>query len=150
MTLAPRLSGLIIDEAPFAPLMGLPIGTGSSRVVLAYKDHPDLVIKVGYRHAQSGNWTEWNLWHQIENNRTLAPLFGECVAMSASGKFLVMEKLDNLTDEQAAARLCPLWVTDKKPSAFGINQAGKIKLRDYGQLALGLALASFPGQPVPK
>ena len=150
MASAPPLTGLILDDGLFAPLMGLPIGTGSSRVVLTYQGHPELVIKVGYRHAQGGNWTEWNLWNQIKDEETLTPLFGECVAMSASGKFLVMEMLRDLTDEQAAARLCPPWVTDKKRSAFGINQAGEIKLRDYGQLALGFFLSKYPSEPAPK
>ncbi|MGX7345455.1 hypothetical protein ACWM9A_06135 [Acetobacter pasteurianus] len=108
------------------------------------------MIKVDYRHAQSRNWTEWNPWNQIKSNQELAPLFGECVAMSASGKFLVMEKLDDLTEQQVAKRLCPPWVTDKKLSAFGSNKVGEIKLRDYGQLTLGLFLAQFPGQPIPK
>lgn len=144
------LTGLILDDSLFAPLMGSPIGTGFSRVVLTYQGYPDLVIKVGYRHAQAGNWTEWNLWNQIKDEEALAPLFGECVAMSASGRFLVMEKLEDLTDEQAAERLCPPWVTDRKRSAFGINKAGEIKLRDYGHLALGFFLSKFPGEPAPK
>ena len=150
MASSPPLAGLILDEGLFAPLMGLPVGTGSSRVVLTYEGQANLVIKVGFRHAQGANWTEWNLWHQIKDEPTLAPLFGECVAMSGTGKYLVMERLNDLNDQQAPARLCPPWVTDKKRSAFGVNQAGEIKLRDYGQLALGFFLSKFPGQPAPK
>lgn len=150
MVSATPLTGIILDDSVFAPLMGAPVGTGSTRVALAYQDHPDLVIKVGFRHAQSGNWTEWNLWHQIKDQVTLAPLFGECFAMSANGRFLVMERLDDLTNDKATKRLCPPWVTDRKRSAFGINQKGEIKLRDYGQLALGFFLSKFPGEAAPQ
>lgn len=150
MTSLSPLTGLILDDNLFAPLMSLPLGTGSSRVVLACGGYPDVVIKVGYRHAQGANWTEWNLWHQIKDEEAMAPLFGECFAMSANGKFLVMERLNDLTDEQAPTRLCPPWVTDKKRSAFGVNRAGAIKLRDYGQLATGFFLSKFPGEAAPK
>lgn len=149
MGTAPPLSGMILDDGLFASLMGLTVGTGSSRVVLEYVGQPDRVIKVGYRNPPIANWTEWNLWLQVENDPTLASVFGRCFAMSASGKFLVMERLTDLTDAQAANRLCPPWVTDKKRTAFGVNAAGDVKLRDYNQLALGSFLSRIPLHRLP-
>ncbi|WP_373928417.1 hypothetical protein QTN93_14875 [Sphingomonas aerolata] len=140
---------MILEDGLFPPLMGSPVGTGSSRVVLEYFGQPDCVIKVGYRNPPIANWTEWNLWLQVENDPALAPVFGRCLAISASGKFLVMERLNDLTDAQAAKRLCPPWVTDKKRTAFGVNAAGDVKLRDYNQLALGSFLSGIPLQLMP-
>ena len=63
--------------------------------------------------------------------------------MSASGKYLVMERLGDLKDDQSRERRAPPWVTDKKRSAFGVNATNEIKLRDYGQLALGFFRRNF-------
>ena len=53
-----------------------------------------------------------------------------------------MERLDDLTtDAQRGARRYPVWTTDTKRSAFGVNAAGEVKMRDYGLLVLGQTLA---------
>jgi hypothetical protein len=144
MATNPPLSGLSNDEGAFAMAAGLVLGTGSARVVTEYIGHPGLVIKVSFRPTFASNWKEWLLWNQIEDEQPLAAIFGKCVAMSVSGKYLVMERLDDLNTAQAAQRFCPPWITDRKPSAFGLNAAGEVKLRDYAQQVLGFFLAQFP------
>lgn len=146
MATRPPLSGIVFDEGLFGPLMGPVIGAGSSRIVVDYQGVPDLVIKVSYRPAPVSNWAEWNLWLQIQNEAVLASAFGACQAISASGKYLVMERLDNLNPQQVALRRCPPWITDRKPPAFGVNAKGEVKLRDYNHQSYGSFLSQLPLQ----
>ena len=101
----------------------------------------------------ASNWTEWNLWNQVAETH-LTNVMGRCFAISESGQYLVMERLDDLKpNDKENPVSCPSWVTDRKPSAFGLSANGQIKLRDYGQvtlpsgrgqLATGAALAAAP------
>lgn len=85
------------------------------------------------------------LWLQIRDEPAIAALFGECVAVSASGKYLIMERLDDPTGPPPqGVRKYPSWLTDIKPSAFGVNAAGYFKVRDYNKLKLGFWLAEAP------
>ena len=63
MATARPLSGMIIDEAVFAPLMGLVIGSGSARITLEYVGQPELVIR----------WLPPCSWKQLDRVEPLAP-----------------------------------------------------------------------------
>lgn len=131
------LSGLVHDVDVF-PLLGTEIKSGSSRKVYEYKGEPDLVIKEHGNQPHMQNFTEWFIWIQIQGN-TIADSFGMCHAMSTSGRYLVMERLDDLNSTDSLIAF-PAWVTDRTPDALGRNSNGDIKIRDYGNLCLGRVL----------
>jgi len=144
MATNPPLSGIVLDELQFLGILGIPLGTGWSRVVVEALGYPDSVVKISYRPGNLANWTEWHLWQQIRSEANLAPLFGECRAISVTGKYLLMERLDSLTGTPTPTRVAPPWLTDRKPNAFGANAAGQVKIRDYAAVNLGSALAIPP------
>jgi hypothetical protein len=78
-------------------------------------------------------------------------LFGRCVAISQTGRFLIMERLDDLTADQLQLRPpVPAWFTDRKPSAWGAPpNSHTVKIRDYGTLALSRCLPRAPLEPLP-
>ena len=91
----------------------------------------------------TSNRTEWFIWNEIENEPGVAATLGRCDAMSTSGRFLIMERLDDLTTpEERTLRRYPDWTTDHKTNAFGVNAKGEVKVRDYGMVTLGQTLAS--------
>jgi hypothetical protein len=87
---------------------------------------------------------EWIVWGALQKmrediagnvpNDELWQLFAECFAISASGRFLAMERLQPLTSaSQLRMSLYPDWLNDKKGSAFGTSKTdGRIKVMDYG------------------
>jgi hypothetical protein len=96
---------------------------------------------VGKTAPHSPNLTEWLIWKQVEDQPQLAAVLGRCVAISVSGRYLIMERLDDLTtDAQRAERRYPAWTTDHKANAFGVDAAGVVKIRDYGFVTLGQTL----------
>lgn len=144
------LDGMVLDDAAFQALLGKQIGNhGSARDVFEHLKDDGLVIKVSKLSSHFANWTEWMLWLQIRDEAAIKSLFGECVAVSASGKYLIMERLDDPVETLPKdARTYSSWLTDIKASAFGVNAAGAFKLRDYNKPNLGFWLAGAPMRSV--
>jgi hypothetical protein len=124
------------DDAQFAAL--IPEGTspfpgGSTRTVYPIPGHQDLVLKVAKNGSNAANWVEAVIyWHLTDNSQ-----FGEVVSISESGKYLVMERLDDLPADGAATQKIPTWWTDRKRENFGRSTStGAIKIRDYAQVNL--------------
>ncbi|MDN7352050.1 hypothetical protein [Acetobacter senegalensis] len=131
------LSGLVHDADVFR-LLGPEIGRGSSRKVYEYRGESDLVIKEHGHQPHMQNFTEWFIWIQIAGT-PIAGSFGVCHAMSTSGRYLVMERLDDLSATDPLITF-PRWTTDNKHSAQGRNGNGDVKIRDYGNVRLGSVL----------
>jgi hypothetical protein len=86
------------------------------------------------------NIKEFSVWGSIRRG-PYKDASGEVVAISESGKYLVMEKLVNIDQsEHHATPSLPDWVDDLKPINFGKTDAGRIKTRDYGLADVSPAL----------
>lgn len=63
------------------------------------------------------------------------------MAISRSGKYLVMERLDDLPRNGAAGQQAPNWWTDRKSKNFGgLPLSGAVKIRDYALVNLNLGV----------
>ncbi|MFJ6024260.1 hypothetical protein ACIQC9_06655 [Brevundimonas sp. NPDC092305] len=137
------------DES-FEALKGAPVGSpGNFRAAYEVKGHPGWIIKESLK-SHEANWTEFIVFRSLENESVQA-LFGHVLAISRTGRFLIMERLDNLTNQQVDQRPPPpFWLTDRKISGWGAAPTtGVIKIRDYGTLALGRTLGSAPTTALP-
>ena len=143
------VTGLQADQT-LAGLCGQVIGTGSTRNVYEYVGEPDWVIKAYHRPATppSSNFIEWTICGAVKGTQ-FEPLFGQCFAFSETGRFLVMEKLNDIPKGfQGARPRVPDWLHDLKVTAFGLNANGEVKCRDYGQVDIGATLGSAGTKPV--
>ena len=129
-------------DALFASLLAsdaAPIGTGTSRDAFAIDGHLDKVLKVA-KGSNAGNWTEFVVFHALDNNT----LFGRILSISQSGKYLVMERLDDVPKGLQLPEV-PSWWTDRKRANFGLSCNKTIKLRDYALITIGTgALVPMP------
>lgn len=125
------------------------IGGGTTREVFKSK-MPGMIIKRSKPVQVNGelfsfpgsNMREFSVWNAVRQGE-YRELFGEVFAISESGKFLMMETLVDLRKEQwTETPSLPDWASDLKPSNFGINNDGVIKLRDYGMCDISKALNS--------
>lgn len=122
------------DDA-FAKLLGSCIGgTGApgARTVYAVKGDPDVVIKEADNPA--ANRIEARVWDAIRGT-TWESDFGRVISISDSGRFLMMERLNDITRQDAAhTPTLPIWLTDVWWPNMGRNAEGKIKIRDYASI----------------
>ena len=122
------------------------LGEGTSRVVYAVVGHDDLAIKESNGSLHLENIIEWIVWNAVEKmqtdglsnspNHDLVKMFAKTYSISQSGRFLVMERLnrgraDAITANDIFKNSWPDWLNDKKPSAFGRDDAGNIRVLDY-------------------
>lgn len=137
----------LIEDQQLADLIdfGDEVGKGTTRKVYGVKGAPDLVIKESYQPFHHGNFVEWIVWQAVqkmagdiignERNPELHGLFAQALAISHSGKFLLMERLHPLDDfPPDVTRKFPGWLNDRKPSAFGLAENGQIKVMDYAMV----------------
>jgi hypothetical protein len=134
----------MIDDRKAQALVDAQIGRmGTGRIVYSHRTDPQLVIKEGRKKPYVQNWTEWLLYTNLDSAPHQQEVLGKVVDMSYSGRFLIMERLDDLaTAEQLSRRRYPAWHTDTKADAFGVNAAGDIRVRDFGHVSFGNVLAS--------
>ena len=110
---------------------GKKLGEGGSRVVYAIIGTRCLVLK-WRKFSSEGNMNEWRIWKEIEHSDR-ARLFARCYAISGDGRYLLMERLRDCNKTELKNRpKMPIWVTDRKRSAYGVANNGNIKLGDYG------------------
>lgn len=111
-----------------------PFGSGTARVAHRLKNDPDSIVKksIGPRHYS--NILEWTIWLGAVRHPELAAILGCCHCLSVSGQYLIMERLDDIDEEDyKLVPDVPVWFNDRKPSAFG-KRDGAIKVRDYGMV----------------
>jgi hypothetical protein len=124
-----------IDDETAEKLMIQPaIGSGTSREVFAVDGDENLVIKKIKTDYHGPNMIEWIVWCAIRDT-PISTLFGKCIQISKTGRYLLMERLGNLIQSEIAdIPKIPSWVNDRKLDAFGKSESGVIKLRDYGMI----------------
>lgn len=95
---------------------------GVHRTVYEALNDPDVVIKESKRTFPYANIVEWIIWSQVKET-SLKTLFAECLAISETGKYLVMERLKPITSsDYASIPKIPVWWTDPKPDGIGISR----------------------------
>ena len=108
------------------------IGRGTTRDVFEILEHADKVLKVMTRPSSYSNWAEVVVYHAATDKS----FFAEVHSWSLTGKFLVMERLDPVALKDMVGHQTPRFVNDRKPSNFGRDKSGKIKLLDFANLDL--------------
>lgn len=118
-----------------------PIGSGSSRKVFLAKDDPSVVIKKASNGNPGTNFTEWFIWNAVKDT-DLENLFGECLTISETGNFLIMEILNDIAHEDyKMIPELPIWIQDVQPTNIGKDKLGRYKIRDYAMVRIGEVLA---------
>jgi hypothetical protein len=131
--------GDVLPDALLEARIGRHIDKGSCRTVYVYEEDEGFVVKHATTAIPSDNVIEWSVWRLIRKT-SLAQSFGRIVAVSESGRLLVMERLDSITlSDYAMTPAVPAWLADVKPAAFGRSSSGLLKVRDYGSLKLDSA-----------
>ena len=70
------------------------------------------------------NFVEWLIWTWVKDTHW-RKAFGECHTKSASGRYLIMERLENLPDgSRIETPTLPSFVRDVWPNNFGVNPRG--------------------------
>lgn len=141
----PPLEGLKDDNAFINLLDNKSILSGTTREVYYTNDGSHFVIKKARRFT-APNITEWLIWHEVlkmeeKDILNFVPRpgfslkFGRCTAISETGRYLMMERLDDIPQEFSIVDdRFPLWLNDKKPDAFGVDAFGNVKVRDYATI----------------
>lgn len=131
-----------VAEAPdceFDAICGTQFASGMHRTVHNVIGHPDVVMKVAID-ATSANWHEYFISCALsERAGRVAEIVGSVKSISATGKYLIMERLPDC-DSAATDIFYPIWATDLKRSAFGKSATGSVQLRDFGTTKIGSVL----------
>lgn len=85
---------------------------------------------------------EFFVWNAVRSG-PWKDIFGEVLEISEDGKYLMMERLDDVSrDEYAQTPSVPDWANDLQPKNFGKSADGEIKVRDYAMCNISDALNS--------
>lgn len=117
-----------ISDCFFRILKDKEIGSGTSRKVYSIKGISGYVIKESQIPLVNQREEEF---FQRSKVVKVDRYLGAIVSISKSGKYLVMEFLKDI-DDQEITLTCPAELIDMKRSNFGKNKSGHIKMRDYG------------------
>ncbi|ELY1990300.1 hypothetical protein SL034_005448 [Vibrio harveyi] len=123
-------------------LIGNFIGSGSARDVYEVTGKPNLVIKVAKSNQQYGaNQKEASYYQQAQTaeNQAVLDVIGEVESISQTGKYLIMEHLSDITDDELVPVQVPSDLTDIKRPNYGYDTKGNVKMRDYGQTKVPLS-----------
>jgi hypothetical protein len=119
-----------IEDANAQSLVGQRIGGGGAREVFEVKNDSAAVIKVAAQYPLT-NFIEWLIWNWVRETHWRSA-FGECHTISPSGRYLIMERLDDVPESRKAETpTLPSFVGDVWANNFGVNATGVIKARDY-------------------
>jgi len=126
------------DDAQFSALISsavIPFFGGSTRTVYPIPGHDDKVLKVAKNGSNAANWAEAVIYQHVTDKS----LFGRVLSISQSGRFLVMERLDDVSPDEVTNLQIPPWWTDRKSTNFGRSScSGEVKIRDYALVNLNL------------
>jgi hypothetical protein len=138
----PIPEGFMKTDEEMEKLCGEQFATGTSRNAHEVIGNPDAVMKKMKLKTPAANFCEHLVWSSLQGT-TLEAEFGQILGLSESGNYLMMERLNDITEEEyKLTKDAPDWLKDVKFSAFGKNSKGEIKLRDYAMFDIGPALAS--------
>ncbi len=113
---------------------GRMIGCGRTREAYAVPSHADKIMKVSSASRYVNNWTEIVVYQNVTDNSFL----GRISAWSESGRFLIMERLDDVSRDEVTGLHVPGWWLDRDGDIKNIGRSltGQLKLRDYGSLSI--------------
>jgi hypothetical protein len=126
-------------DAEFEKLLGAPLSSGGARTAFNVPSNFDVVVKKVHVGFVGANVIEWIVWNAVRGSKW-ENVFGRCDAISSTGTYLMMERLNNLPDITKELPQTPDWVRDAWPNNFGINGKGEIKVRDYANIDFRSAL----------
>jgi hypothetical protein len=133
-----------IPDADAQLLVGQRIGGGGAREVFEVKNDPGAIIKVAAQYPFT-NFIEWLIWTWVRDTHW-RKAFGECHTISASGRYLIMERLENLPEgRKTDTPTLSSFVRDVWANNFGIDPAGVIKVRDYANISMTELVENVPG-----
>ena len=124
-------------DKEFENIRGEYFANGMTRVIHNVIGHPELVMKVSLDSGSTAaNWNEYLISSSLKDKtEPVAQLMANVEAISATGKYLIMERLQPLNGALRGNKY-PYWLTDRKPDAFGMTATGIVKICDYGNLNL--------------
>jgi hypothetical protein len=126
----------------FEDRLGPLIGAGSSRQVFEVLHDQNAVIKKIQHIYPGANFSELTIWNAMRSGKW-RDKFGEVMAISETGRYLIMERLDSLSaGEHRQTPSFPDWLSDLKPENVGKTKDGKFKVRDYAMTKLNGILNS--------
>jgi hypothetical protein len=141
-TRPPLPDGFLKTDAEMEKVCGKEFAGGTSRNAHDVIGNPDAVIKKMKLKSPAANFSEQLIWSSLQGT-DMEKEFGQILGISESGRYLMMERLSDLTEEEyKLVKYPPDWLKDVKISAYGKNSKGEIKLRDYGMFDIGPALAT--------
>jgi hypothetical protein len=135
-----RMSNGLLSDAEFEKLLGEPLNSGGARIAFDLPSKRDAVVKKVHVGFVGTNIIEWIVWNAVQESKWEI-MFGRCHAISPTGTYLMMERLNDLpADKRKKLPKLPDWVRDAWPNNFGINRDGEIKMRDYANIDFRSAL----------
>ena len=87
----------LLPDQYFADRLGTLIGGGGSREVFEVLDNADAVIKKMKQTYPGANVIELIIWNAVRGGKC-HEAFGEVSAISETGRYLMMERLDDLSE----------------------------------------------------
>jgi hypothetical protein len=123
--------------------LGRRMGHGTTRDVYELPGHPDKVLKVCHGKSNGPNWIEAMVYHHAGKYKDD---LAEIHSFSLSGKYLVMERLRTgvkADDLNAVRPSFPPFFNDRKPSNYGWDANGKLKMLDYALFTLDTGTRSL-------
>lgn len=113
-------------------LCGNLIGEGETRKVYDCTLLPGYVIKVEQDYSSFRNIIEFQAWESVCADYDFGKWFAKIHSLSASGRFLIMEKTRRPERHEWPKKL-PWFLTDRKRENFGMSQiTGLFVAHDYG------------------
>jgi hypothetical protein len=113
---------------------------GTSREVFDVATDQLVIVKRQIIRFPGANIMEWQIWNAVKSTAA-GGVFGQCHSISETGQYLIMERLDDITQaDWGNVPNVPAWLNDKKPSAFGKDASGLVKVRDYALVDLDRGL----------
>ncbi|HHX8497307.1 hypothetical protein [Vibrio diabolicus] len=117
-------------DEDYIKIKGNLINNGSSRDVYEVLNHSEYVLKYNEKAGANRNEEKYYSDAKQLNLSDVIDRIGTISSISKSGKYLIMERLDDLVNFNGEYEY-PDEIQDVKKSSFGQNSAGEVKLRDY-------------------
>lgn len=124
----------LMTDAKFEELFDpIHFAKGLSRTAHVVPSDHSVIVKKSIAIFPGANFIEWFIWNAAEaSSSNLRDLLGQCFSISETGRYILMERLDDINPaDYPNIPKVPVWFDDPKPCAFG-KSGDRIKIRDYG------------------
>lgn len=129
------MPGGLMAEAEFEKLLGESFkNKGGARQAFNVPSNPYAIVRKVHGKFVGPNVIEWIIWNTVRESKW-EKVFGQCHAISPTGTYLMMERLNDLSEAMRPnLPKLPDWVRDVWANNFGVNHNGEIKVRDYANI----------------